>query len=177
VLLGGLAVNLPFDYPPERARVILAFDALAVFGLLALWPYHDVLGLRRLAAGLEGWLDARHPRPVISFDDEHVTGAGCEPRDVCFAWRDVVRIGYRTLEADPWFDDYFLEFHLADGARWAFPTSWPGALALCDRVAELPDARFGERGTLANVVTPDSIVVWPASEAGQTLDEQQRATA
>ena len=132
-----------------------------------------VIGLPCMWFALTGRWPGPSPEepPNVEFDREQVRcidGVGDEP-DTRFAWSAVVRIGFRTT--DECFSDHQIEFHLAGGDRYAFPTGWPGVGDLIEAVRALPDARVeSERGSLANVVEADSIVVWPSSEAGRSLD-------
>lgn len=107
--------------------------------------------------------------PTVSFDDARVWVVRVSGEDDGFPWESVRRIGYRTT--DSWGSDHFLEFQLADGRVVSIETGGPGALALCEHVDHLPDTRFVPgRGSLANVIGDDSIVVWPSREAGRSLD-------
>lgn len=170
-LLGGVALHLTVRSPEACWPGILLADALGLLALIVLWPYHDLVGWRRLAASFDRWVESRAPLPVVVCDQQAVTVTGLHPADLRFAWSEVVRIGYRTRDA--LVDDHLLEFHLEDGGQLGLPTGWPGMEALCDRVAALADTRFDERGALANVVGPASVVVWPAAEAGGSLDRPE----
>lgn len=113
---------------------------------------------------------ARNPHPTVSFDATRVRIVEVTGDETAFQWDAVRRIGYRTTES--FGDDYFLEFHLTDGQVLRIVLSWPGAMALCDHVEHLPDARLDpERGILANVTSNDSIIIWPSREAGGSLDD------
>lgn len=170
-LLGGVALHLTIRSPGTCWSGILLADALGLLALIALWPYHDLVGWRRLTASFDRWVESRTPLPVVVCDQQAVTVTGLQSADLRFAWSEVVRIGYRTRDA--LVDDHLLEFHLEDGRQLGLPTGWPGMQALCDRVAALPDTRFDERGALANVVGNASVVIWPATEAGGSLDQRE----
>ena len=130
--------------------------------------------LRRLRDILRRWGDMYRPIPNVSFDAERVRIAETSGEDAGFPWEAVRRIGYRTVEA--WGEDYYLEFQLADGRDVWIGMTWPGAMALSDHVDQLPDTRIDpKRGVLANVTRNDSIIIWPSSEAGGSMDDQSGA--
>ena len=133
-------------------------------------PVRWLRRLRDFLRWYHGQIKSYTQLPTVSFDAERirlVAGSGDENG---FAWADVRRIGYRTLDALG--DDHFVEFHLADDRVFRISTGWPGAIELSEHVRRLPDALFDpKRGCLANVIGNDSIIVWPSRDAGGSLDD------
>ncbi len=128
-----------------------------------------VSALRRFSRWYVRSIKSYTQPPVVSFDAERVRIVNALEVDFGFAWDEVRRIGYRTLNSAG--DDHFLEFHLADGQAVRIVPGWPGAMALLEHVDHLPDTRIDpERGHLANVTDNDSIIIWPSRDAGGSLD-------
>lgn len=86
-------------------------------------------------------------------------------------WSDIERIGYRTTDTGPWFDDHFLVFKAKTEPALYYDVSlgWEGALALSDFVHHMPGTKFTEAGTLANCTENKSITVWPAEHTGEPM--------
>jgi len=107
----------------------------------------------------------------VEFDSEEIRIKG-EGAPQLIRWDDVKRIAYETTDAGPWLGDYFLVFQLRSTSMWiALEFEYEGVLELAKHVNALPGTQFGPQECLANCTECKSVVVWPAEDAGKTIDE------
>jgi len=87
------------------------------------------------------------------------------------AWPAVRRVGYVREESglpDP--EDHFLGLQTSD-ILFLVSLAVPGARELALRIPFRFPCVFGDKGDLGDVTGDDSVVVWPAEEAGRALFE------
>jgi hypothetical protein len=106
----------------------------------------------------------------VEFDSQEirVRGKGA-PQPI--RWDDVKRIAYETTNWGPWWD-YFISFQLRSTSMWiALEFGCKGVLELSNHVRAMPGTLSGPQSCLANCTECKSVVVWPAEDAGKTIDE------
>lgn len=112
--------------------------------------------------------------PTISFDSERIAWEFPDGDTRSLQWNNIALIGYVTYDVGPWQDDWYLVF-IDHAGRWHWAclcSAWPGAEILANHVNQMDGVVLGEKGTLVNSTKDDSVVVWPAERAGETLSEE-----
>lgn len=90
-----------------------------------------------------------------------------------FRWSELVYIAVGTLDADPWFDDYFLIFKTSKSDELLTASlDYKGCSKLFDYIEKEYLSGLDLKDRLANCTQRASKILWPPELAGRPVPEE-----
>ena len=90
-----------------------------------------------------------------------------------FSWSELVYIAVGTLDADPWFDDYFLIFKTSKSDELLTASlNYKGSSELFDYIEKEYLSGLDSKDRLANCTHRASKILWPPELAGRPVPEE-----
>lgn len=90
-----------------------------------------------------------------------------------FRWSELVYIAVGTLDADPWFDDYFLIFKTSKSDElFTASLDYKGCAELFDYIEKEYLSGLDSKDRLANCTHCASKILWPLELAGRPVPEE-----